>query len=96
LPDTVLESSQERPIKVSERSGVSEDGIQRESDGLSPELGKTDIITELKLTKEFTESVNQLEKLAITPLLIMMSLKRTLPQWEDSHITEKLKTTMLC
>lgn len=94
--DMELEDFPEKPIKVLEKSVVSEDGIQKESDGLLPELVKTDITIELKPIKEFTESENPPEKSVIMPLLIMMLLKKISLLWEVSLTMERLEMTMLC
>jgi len=76
--DTELESFQERHTKVSEKLVVSEDGIQKESDGQLPELGKMVTITELKLTKESTKLESPQEKLLTMQQLKPMLLKRIL------------------
>ena len=84
----MLDIYKRNPTEVTEKSDVSELGIQQESPGLLPEPVKADISTEPNLTRKFTESEREKEEepritLPLKPIL----LKRTLPQWVDSPIT---------
>jgi len=56
-PDGEPRDYPERLTEVLEESDVSEVGIQLELDTVSPELVKTDTITELKSTRKSTELV---------------------------------------
>jgi hypothetical protein len=94
LRDGVLDIYKKNLTEVTEKSDVSELGIQQELHGQLPELVNVDISKELKPTRKFTDSERvKEEELKITPLPHSMLLKKILPQWVDSHTTVSLEMT---
>ena len=86
--DGVLDISRRSLTEVTERSDVSVLGIHPESQQPLPELVSQDISTELNSTKRSTESAKEKEEeLRTTPLLMLMSPKRTSLLLEDSLTT---------
>ena len=86
LRDGVSDIYKKNLTEVTEKSDVSELGIQQELLGVLPELVNADISRELKSTKKYTdlEKVKEVE-LKTMPQHHLMLLKRTLPQWVVSH-----------
>lgn len=93
LRDGVSDIYKKNLTEVTEKSDVSELGIQQELLGVLPELVNADISRELKLTKKSTdlEKVKEVE-LKTTPQHHLMLPKRTLPQWVVSHTMVSLET----
>lgn len=94
LKDGVSDICRKNLTEVTEKSDVSELGIQQESPGALPELVNLDISKELKSTRKSTdlEKLKEVElKIMLPPLSILP--KRTLPQWVDSHTTVSLGMT---
>lgn len=93
LRDGVSDIYKKNLTEVTEKSDVSELGIQQELLGVLPELVNADISRELKSTKKSTdlEKVKEVE-LKTTPQHHLMLLKRTLPQWVVSHTMVSLET----
>ena len=93
LRDGVSDIYKKNLTEVTEKSDVSELGIQQELLGVLPELVNADISRELKSTKKYTdlEKVKEVE-LKTTPQHHLMLLKRTLPQWVVSHTMVSLET----
>jgi hypothetical protein len=96
LRDGVSDIYKKNLTEVTEKSDVSELGIQQELLGVLPELVNADISRELKSTKKYTdlEKVKEVE-LKTTPQHHLMLLKRTLPQWVVSHTMVSLETISL-
>jgi hypothetical protein len=96
LRDGVTDIYKKNLTEVTEKSDVSELGIQQELLGVLPELVNADISRELKSTKKYTdlEKVKEVE-LKTTPQHHLMLLKRTLPQWVVSHTMVSLETISL-
>ena len=92
LRDGVSDIYKKNLTEVTEKSDVSELGIQQELLGVLPELVNADISRELKLTKKSTdlEKVKEVE-LKTTPQHHLMLPKRTLPQWVVSHTMVSLE-----
>jgi hypothetical protein len=93
LRDGVSDIYKKNLTEVTEKSDVSELGIQQELLGVLPELVNADISRELKSTKKYTdlEKVKEVE-LKTMPQHHLMLLKRTLPQWVVSHTMVSLET----
>lgn len=93
LRDGVSDIYKKNLTEVTEKSDVSELGIQQELLGVLPELVNADISRELKLTKKSTdlEKVKEVELKTMPPHHLML-LKRTLPQWVVSHTMVSLET----